>query len=85
MTLRKGDGTADVLVEGRGANLSLPLPLQKNTVTVQLVKNPRSGPECWGHEFSAPFTQSDATRFADEEWSPDYAGHRARRKERWGA
>jgi hypothetical protein len=57
--LKPGDGKAKILFAGKGANLDplLPVPLG-SLVTVQLVKNPGAGPECWEAIFPAPAVNS---------------------------
>jgi hypothetical protein len=66
--LKEGTGKAKVLVKGKGANLTVPaLPLSPATgVTVQLVKNPGSGAQCWQADFAAPATRDTATQFKDK-------------------
>jgi hypothetical protein len=56
------------MVKGKGANLTLPaLPLNPAAgVTVQLVKDPGSGPQCWQADFAAPATTDTATQFKDK-------------------
>lgn len=66
--LRAGTGTAKIKVKGKGPNLSVPLPITQSTaVTVQLVKNPGSGPECWSSAFVPPPLINTSQRFKDRE------------------
>ncbi len=63
MTLKAGNGKAKVAVQGKGARLSLPFPIGDTTaITVQLVKNPGSGPECWALTFPQPAKVYDAAK-----------------------
>jgi hypothetical protein len=60
-------GKAKIQVKGKGASLTLPLPLTDGSnVTVQLVKNPGSGPECWQAVFPAPATKTGPLLFQDQ-------------------
>jgi hypothetical protein len=66
VVLSHGDGSAKVLVRGRGAALPTPsggLPLASGaTITAQLA---RDGGICWGAPFAAPALRSDGTTFID--------------------
>ncbi len=64
--LKPGDGKAKIMVVGKGASLApvLPIPLG-SLVTVQMVKSPGSGPECWQAEFPAPAVVNLAKIFKD--------------------
>ena len=69
VSLKVGAGGARVSVDGKGAGLALPFPISGATaVTVQLVKNPGSGPECWEATFANPARVDDAAklRFQDK-------------------
>lgn len=64
--LGTGSGSAAIAFQAKGAALQPPIPIAANsTVTVQLVKDAASGPECWESVFTAPAIRSDGGRFAD--------------------
>lgn len=69
LQIRTGAGKARISIKGKGpaADLNLPaLPLvQAGEVTVQMVKNPGAGPECWSARLAAPAAKNDPSRFAD--------------------
>jgi streptogramin lyase len=57
---------AKIVVKGKGKHLDLPLPFASNAaVTVQLVKNPGSGSECWSSSFLPPASASTSRKFKD--------------------
>lgn len=61
--MKAGAGNAKIIVKGKGSGLSLPFPITDATaVTVQLVKNPGSGPECWELKLPAPAKANDTTK-----------------------
>jgi len=55
LALHPGAGSASIALHAKGANLPSPFPVADTTsVTVQLVKNPGAGSECWSATFPAP-------------------------------
>ncbi|MBY0275122.1 CehA/McbA family metallohydrolase [Candidatus Binatia bacterium] len=69
VVLNPGTDKASIVVNGQGVNLDVPsIPLApSSSVTVQLVKNPGSGPECWEATFVPPFKKDKAPQFNDRE------------------
>jgi hypothetical protein len=60
-------GKAKIQVKGKGGSSPLPLPLTgASNVTVQLVKDSASGPECWQTVFPAPATKTGSLVFQDQ-------------------
>ena len=60
-------GKAKIQVKGKGGASPLPLPLTDGShVTVQLVKDAASGPECWQTVFPAPPTKAGPLVFQDQ-------------------
>ncbi len=67
VSLKTGAGSAAIAVKAKGLRLSLPLPVQQSTdITVQWVKDPLSGDECWESVLPAPAGKSDSEQFADK-------------------
>jgi len=68
LQIRTGIGKAKITIKGKGAatDATLPdLPLAHTTeVTVQLIKNPGAGPECWAASLPAPAKKNDSLRFS---------------------
>jgi len=69
LLLKEGMSKAKILLKAKGVNFTPPaLPLSAGTdVTVQLVKNPGSGAECWEQVFTPPFLRDVTTQFKDKE------------------
>lgn len=66
-SLKTGAGSAAIAIKAKGLRLSLPLPLEQSSdVTVQWVKDPLSGDECWESVLPAPAGKSDTEQFADK-------------------
>jgi hypothetical protein len=66
LRLSAGSGAATIRLKAKRANLSILMPLhQESTLTVQLVKNPGSGSECWATRFAPPAAQSSLDNFTD--------------------
>ena len=64
--LRVGNGRGIIRINGTGANLAPPLPIAQNTqVTVQFIKNPGSGSECWEAVFANPARENEPETFRD--------------------
>jgi hypothetical protein len=61
--MKSGSGKAKIQVKGKGAGLVLPFPVSDTSnVTVQLVKDPASGPECWQAVFPAAAKKNDPAK-----------------------
>lgn len=61
--LKAGVGSAKAMVKGKGAALTMPFPVtQRSALTVQLVKNAGTAPECWETTFLPPATVSDPVK-----------------------
>lgn len=61
--IKGGEGTATVRVKGKGSALQLPFPIADTAnVSVQLVKNPGSGAQCWETVLPAPAKANDADK-----------------------
>lgn len=68
LILKEGLGNARIVLNAKKDNLvTPPLPLnQSDRVTVQLFRNPPSGPPCWSTEFLPPAKKSTSTVFRDK-------------------
>ena len=71
VSFKAGSGNAKVKVDGKGAGLALPFPMSAATaITMQLVKNPGSGPECWEATFANPAKVYDAAKLRFQDTLP---------------
>ncbi len=65
ITLKSGgDGTAKIILKGKGSNLDLPsLPLDQDQQVIAQIKNDTGA--CWEARFSGPAKKNDSDRFKD--------------------
>jgi hypothetical protein len=65
--LRAGMGVASIMVKAKGSSLNLPFPITDAVaMTIQLVRNPGPGVECWGSVLPAPPALNDGTKLKDK-------------------
>lgn len=70
MALKAGVGKAKISIKGKKGNLALPLPITQTTdVTVQLIKNPESGAQCWETVFVPERSSNGGARYF-KAWNP---------------
>ncbi len=63
----KAGSPAKLLVKGKGANLTLPLPLAASTtILVQFVEDAASGGRCWQSSFDAADAINSGALFKDK-------------------